>query len=85
MVASLAPNKYSMGRLNTSPTTVRIRPTITIMAKEFPIIASASSLFPLPRSMEQRGAPPIPKRLAKAMTMDITGRQSPNPVSESVA
>ena len=85
MVASLAPNKYNIGHLNTSPTTVRITPTTTIIAKEFPIMASASSLFPRPLSMEHNGAPPIPNRFAKAITMDMMGRHSPRPVKDMVA
>ena len=51
----------------------------------FPMMASASFWFPRPRSMEQRGAPPIPNRLANAMTAVMTGRQTPRPVSDRVA
>lgn len=68
-----------------SPRTVRSRPHSTIIIKELPMMASASSWFPLPRWMEHKGAPPMPNRLAKAMTMEIIGRQSPSPVSAMVA
>ena len=69
-----------MGRLSASPSTVRPTPKIIIMAKEFPMIRSASSTFPRPLSMEQRGAPPMPNKLAKAITMEMMGRQRPTPV-----
>ena len=49
------------------------------------MISSASSLLPRPRSMEHSGAPPMPNKLANAITMEIMGRQSPRPVKASVA
>ena len=85
MVASLAPNRYSMGRLNTSPVTVRRIPTATIITKALPIMDSASDVLPRPRSMEHNGAPPMPNRFANAMTMDMMGRHNPRPVSDKVA
>ncbi len=42
------------------------------MAKEFPIIRSALSGSSAPRAMENRGAPPIPNRLANAVIMLMT-------------
>ena len=84
-MASLAPKRYSMGRLNIRPRTVSRIPTATIITKELPMMASASFSFPLPLSMEHKGAPPMPKRLAKAITMDMMGRQRPSPVRERVA
>ncbi len=85
MVASEAPNRYSMGRFSTSPRMVSARPQMIIIIKEFPMIASASWSFPFPRWMEHKGAPPMPNKLAKAITMDIIGRQSPSPVRAMVA
>ena len=34
--------------------------------------------------MEHSGAPPIPNRLAKADTMEITGKHNPSPVNAKV-
>ena len=59
-------------------------PDITIMVKEFPMIFSASSILPLPLSIEQSGAPPIPKRLANAITIVMIGSERPIPVSDRV-
>ncbi len=64
---------------------VRTAPQRTIRMKELPMIASASVSLPRPLSMEQRGAPPMPNRLAKAITMEMIGRQSPKPVRAMVA
>lgn len=47
-------------------------------------MASASSLLPLPLSIEHKGAPPIPNKLANAMTMDMIGRQSPSPIKKEL-
>ena len=44
------------------PMAVRIAPVPISITKVFPMSISASSRFPLPRSMEQSGAPPFPKR-----------------------
>ena len=85
MVSSEAPNKCSMGRFRSSPRTVRTRPLKTIMTNELPMMASASWSLPRPRSMEHSGAPPMPNKLAKAMTMEMMGRQRPRPVRAMVA
>lgn len=37
-----------------------------------------------PRAMEQSGAPPTPKRLAKAVTSVTMGKHSPSPAKASV-
>ena len=74
-----------MGRFRAKPSTVSTAPTISIRRKELPMIFSASSLRPAPRSMEHRGAPPMPNRLANAITTEITGRHSPSPVRDRVA
>ncbi len=49
------------------------------------MMVSARSSSPFPRAMEQRGAPPIPKRLAKAVMMEMMGKVSPRPVRARVA
>ena len=49
------------------------------------MIASASLIFPRPRSIEQSGAPPMPNRLANAMTSVMIGSESPMPVKDRVA
>ena len=41
---------------------------------------AASSRLPAPLSMENRGAPPIPNRLAKAPRIIMMGKQMPRPV-----
>ena len=53
--------------------------------KEFPKIYFASSSFPFPLSIEKRGAPPIPTRLAKAIANVQIGNATPSPVKASVA
>ena len=45
------------------------------------MIFSARSVFPAPLAMEQRGAPPTPKRLVKAVTRVTMGKTRPMPVS----
>ena len=50
------------------------------MANVFPIIFSARSSSFLPRSIEKRGAPPVPNKFAKAVTMEMMGNVSPIPV-----
>ena len=54
------------------------------MEKEFPMILSAflGSLAPL--AMENKGAPPMPNRLANAMMTVMTGSVRPMPVRASV-
>jgi len=84
-VASLAPNRYRSGRLNKSPATVSRKPEIRRRQKELPMMSSASCSRPFPRAMEHSGAPPMPNRLAKAMTMEMMGRHSPSPVRDRVA
>ena len=59
-MASLAPSRYSIGFFIRRSTTVRTRPVRTSRLKEVPMIRSASSRFPLPRSMDVSGAPPMP-------------------------
>ena len=49
------------------------------------MIASASLISPRPRSIEQSGAPPMPNRLANAMTSVMIGSESPMPVKDRVA
>ena len=44
----------------------------------------ASSFSPRPRAMEQSGAPPIPKRFAKAFKILMMGKVTPKPVSANV-
>ena len=56
-------------------------PEIIKSENELPIISSARSLLPRPLAIEQRGAPPIPKRFAKAITIVIIGKVTPTPVS----
>ena len=53
--------------------------------KAFPIICSASSSSPAPLAIEKSGAPPIPNRLAKAITIVIIGNANPSPVKDKVA
>ena len=72
-----------MGRANTRNTTVSTRETITSMAKQLPIIRSASPLFPRPSSMEARGAPPMASNAANAEITIMMGKQTPTPVSAS--
>ena len=79
-MASLAPKAYSSGRLSTSSTTVSATPVPTSKAKVLPKITWALSRSPLPRWMENSGEPPMPNRLAKAVTMERMGKVSPRPV-----
>ena len=60
-------------------------PEMSSMAKEFPIIRSALRSSPFPLAMEQSGAPPMPNRLANAMTSVMIGSESPMPVKDRVA
>ena len=61
-------------------TAVSTTPVPTSRAKVFPMIFRALSRSPRPRSMENRGEPPMPNRLAKAVTMEMMGKVSPTPV-----
>ena len=67
------------------PKTVKIPPKHSNNENELPSIASASSVFPRPLSIENKGAPPIPIKLANAITIVISGKHTPNPVNASVA
>ena len=69
-----------MGRWRARNTAVTAAPKISSSVKALPITRSASSVSPLPRWMEHRGAPPVPHRLAKPMTMEMMGITSPSPV-----
>ncbi len=80
-MASLAPNRYSSGFLNASTSAVSTRPVPSSMVKVLPIISAAWASSPRPRAMEKSGAPPVPNRLANAMTMDRMGKVTPTPVS----
>ncbi len=48
--------------------------------KELPIMVSALFSSPFPQEMEKSGAPPLPNRLVKAVTMQMMGKVSPTPV-----
>ena len=61
----------------------RITPDRISMTKEFPMIFSAFFVFPAPLAMEQRGAPPMPNRLANAVMIVMMGSDRPIPVSAS--
>ena len=63
---------------------MRNTPEPSSIEKEFPMMCSARSFSPAPRAMEQSGAPPIPKRLANAVTRVMIGRVRPIPVSACV-
>ena len=66
-------------------TAVSTTPVPTSREKVLPIICRALSRWPRPRSMENRGEPPMPNRLAKAVTMEMMGNVRPMPVRASAA
>ena len=66
MVASEAPKAMRMGRLKAEKVTVSTAAVHSSMVRELPRIRSAPSRSPAPRRMEARGAPPAPKKAAKA-------------------
>ena len=80
-VALLAPNRYNSGFRNIRPIPIRSPPVKRSIEHEFPITFSAFSSSWLPLAMEQRGAPPIPNKLANAVMIVIIGSARPIPVS----
>lgn len=70
--------------LNTKHKMARTVPDNKSIVKEFPMIFCARSVSLAPRDMENKGAPPMPNRLAKAVMIVIIGRVSPIPVKASV-
>ena len=68
-----------------NPVTLVSSPNIIRRENEFPSSFLASSSLPLPRSIEKRGAPPIPTRLANAIVTVHIGNATPRPVSALVA
>ena len=57
---------------------VIIRKALThSIEKEVFIIVLALSESPMPRLIEKRGAPPLPKRLLNAVIITTIGKQSP--------
>ena len=77
MVFSLAPKAISMGLPNKSTVAVNIRDMTKRAVVQFPSIFSADSLSPFPIIIEERGAPPILIRAAKADTTMIMGMVTP--------
>ena len=77
---SLAPKRYKRGFLNSKQTPAITTPDNKSREKEFPMIHFARSVSRAPLAIENKGAPPIPKRLAKAVMIVMTGRVSPIPV-----
>ncbi len=57
--------------------------TMMIAEKEFPMIFSASSLFPLPSIIEALGAAPMLTSAAKAVIKIMMGKVTPTPVRAS--
>ena len=47
----------------------------------FDMMPRASSSSPRPRAIEQSGAPPVPQRFVKAVTIVMIGKHKPTPVS----
>ena len=81
MVSGVAPKASKKLRPPISSTTVRRADTRIWSKKQLPRISSADSLSLRPMAMEDRGAPPLLTRAAKAETIMMRGIQTPTPVS----
>ena len=80
----MAPNRRRRGAANNSPAAVMTTPVRTSMENAVFMTSEALLRSPLPRAIEQSGAPPSPNRFVKAVTMMMIGKQSPTPPSAEV-
>ena len=63
-----------------SRTAVRTAEITICAVKQLPRVFSADAWSPLPIKIEARGAPPYPMNAANAVTIIISGMQTPTPV-----
>ena len=78
MIASAeAPKRIRIGRAKREPTAIRIIAQTQSIVKEVFIMRLAVSGSFFPRKIEKSGAPPVPKRLLKAVMMTMIGKHKP--------
>ena len=74
---SEAPNSVSRGAANKRHMHIRIIAEPQSIVKEVFIMVLALFSSPIPLLIENKGAPPLPKRLLKAVIIIIIGKHSP--------
>ena len=74
---SEAPNSVSRGAANKRHMHIRIIAEPQSIVKEVFIMVLAFFSSPIPLLIENKGAPPLPKRLLKAVIIIIIGKHSP--------
>lgn len=79
-----APNRTNSGLANIIPTAMRIMAAPHNIVKAVFIMVSAVLSSPIPLLIENRGEPPLPNRLLKAVIMMVIGKQRPTPPRAAV-